>query len=336
MNNNPLLADLRPWCIGRFVIDRSAHSEISDEEYKYWGDKIDIARNVSTGTFQHKVETREKELKAKKRTVSLPLTREMVAAGKNGIKETTTTWLENSGSPTPNSRLLIFKKFEDTDYSFTAEGYVHVGSTMLTMRSSAASDGVQKYIDLTTDEFRHIFYRDDWTVPAERGFCINGALIGGPSRNSEDVTQSFILLPGRRSLLVIQMSAAVEDDPNTSLLKSLSDLKQQLHDQGYSHYVHILRKGKRKVAGMDAEEVLFSIRDGKTQLFRFYLLASGNSATTAKPRIDIQLELGDALTDYDKEQGETQETMNSPVDEAGAIQAWDTLLNSMRLRPGAM
>jgi hypothetical protein len=46
--------------------------------------------------------------------------------------------------------------------------------------------------------------------------------------------------------------------------------------------------------------------------------------------------LGDALSDGDKQNGVTAEQAASPVNEAQAIQAWDTLLNSMHLRPGAM
>jgi Tle cognate immunity protein 4 N-terminal domain len=73
MTNNPLLADSRPWCIGRLVMDRPARSEMYYESYEYWGDKIDIARNVSPGTFQYKVETRENELRTKKRINSINL-----------------------------------------------------------------------------------------------------------------------------------------------------------------------------------------------------------------------------------------------------------------------
>ncbi|MGT2491031.1 T6SS immunity protein Tli4 family protein [Cupriavidus basilensis] len=55
----------------------------------------------------------------------------------------------------------------------------------------------------------------------------------------------------------------------------------------------------------------------------------------AQPR-EIQLMLGDALTDADKDEGVKPEEVSSLVDEAGAIQAWDALLNSIRLRPGAI
>jgi hypothetical protein len=337
MTNNPLLADPRPWCIGRLVMDRPAHSEMYYESYEYWGDKIDIAHNVSPGTFQYKVETRESELRNKKRTTSISSYQEMLAKGlKSMIVETDIPWLEQAVSPTPNSRLLIFKEYEDVDYSFKAEAYVLAGTTMLTMKSDIAPDGVQGFIQLSNDEYQYITYRDDWTAPTERGFCISGALIGGPSHKSEALTQSIILLPGRSSLFVINMRDAVDVDRQSSLLKTLPDLRKDLREQGYDHGVHILREGKRQVAGMDAEEVLFSIKEGGVQVFRFYLLAAGNPDTTAQPHTDIQLILGDALSDGDKQDGMTPEQAASPVNEAQAIQAWDTLLNSMRLRPGAM
>lgn len=336
MTNNPLLNDPRTWCIGRLVMDRPTHSEIYYESYEYWGDKIDIARNISPGTFQYKVETRESELRNKKRTILLSYQESVKRGLPNGVVEIDTPWLERAVSPTPNSRQLIFKEYGDVDYSFKAETYALAGTTMLTMKSDIASDGVQGFIQLSNDEYQYITYRDDWTVPTERGFCISGALIGGPSHKSEALTQSIILLPGRSSLFVINMREAVDVDQQSSLLKTLPDLRKDLREQGYDHGVHILREGKRQVAGMDAEEVLFSIKEGGAQVFRFYLLAAGNPDTTAQPHTDIQLMLGDALSGGDKQNGVTAEQAASPVKEAQAIQAWDTLLNSMRLRPGAM
>ncbi|MGT2455951.1 T6SS immunity protein Tli4 family protein [Cupriavidus basilensis] len=334
MTNNPLLADPRPWCIGRLLVDRPARSGLSYERYEYWGDKIDIAKDVSLGTFQHSVDTRESELRAKRRTTSVSSYKEMLAKGlKSMIVETDIPWLEQAVSPTSNSRLLIFKDLGRVDYSFTAEGYVLAGSTMLTMKSRVNSSEVQKFTQLTTDVHQNITYRDDWTVPTERGFCIPGALIGGPSRNSELAEQTIVLHPGRASAFVIKMRDAVDVDQQSSLLKTLPDLRQKLRAQGS---VQILREGKRQIAGMEAEEVLFSIREGGSQLYRFHLLAPGNPDSVAQPHTEIQLRLGSALTEADKDRGVKPEAVSSLVDEAGAIQAWDALLDSMRLRPGAM
>jgi len=320
------------------VMDRPAHSEMYSEGYEYTGDKIDIARNVSSGTFQYKFTTRENELRKKKRTTSISSYQEMLAKGlKSMIVETDVPWLEQAVSPNETSRLLIYKEYGDaSDLPFEGEGYVLAGSNMFSMKFKLGSDAVQKVIHDESEWYRNVSYRDDWTVPTERGFCISGGLIGGASRNSEEVEQSIILLPGRMSLLVINMREAFDVDQQSSLLKTLPDLRQDLREQGYGHNVHILREGKRQVAGMEAEEVLLSIKEGKLQLYRFYLLAAGNPDSTAQPHTDIQLMLGDALTDDDKRNGMTPDQASSPVDEAGAIQAWNTLLDSMRLRPGAM
>jgi hypothetical protein len=329
ISKHPLLADPRSWCIGRFVLDRPAHSELSAEEYEYTGDKIDVTSNVSHGTFQHKVDMRANELRAKKRTVSLPLTAEMMRNGNNGIKEIDTPWLEQAVSPNSFSRLLIYKQYGDApDLPLDGEGYVLAGSNMLAMKFMLGSRSIQNVIRDESEWYRNVSYRDNWTVPAERGFCINGALIGGPSRNSEVATQTIVLQPGRPSAFVIRMRDAVDGDQQGSLLKTLPDLRGKLRAQGN---VHVLREGKRQLAGMDAEEVLFSITEGGVRLFRFYLLAPGNPDTVAQPHTDIQLILG-ATNDSTL----TPEQASSPVDEAGAIQIWDTLLNSMRLRPGAM
>lgn len=336
MMNNPLLADPRPWCIGRLVIERPARSKLSFEEYEYWGDKIEVTHNVSAGTFQHKVKVREEELRKNKRTILIPY-HESVARGlNNGVVETDAAWLEQAVSPTPFSRLLIYKEFGHADASLRTEGYILAGTTMLTMKAAVGYDGVQKFIELTNDEYRNITQRDNWTVPTERGFCIDGALIGGPSRNSEGATQFIVLEAGQASWFMVKMRDAVNADLQSSLLRSLPNLRRELHTQGYNGSVRVLRKGKRQVAGMDAEEVLFSVKEGDIQLFRFYLLAPGNPDSTAQPHTEIELSLGEVLTDADKRSGMKPEELSSLLDDAGAIQVWDTLLNSMRLRPGAM
>ncbi|SDD21997.1 hypothetical protein SAMN05216345_1071, partial [Cupriavidus sp. YR651] len=292
--SNPLIANPRPWCIGRFVLDRPANSKISSEEYEFWGDKIDVARNVSVGTFQHKVDTRERELGTRKRTILIPYKESVRRGLPNGVVEIDVPWLEKVVSPSATSRLMIFKEDGDADSSFKGEGHALAGSTMLTMKSVLGSGAVQKVIRREGEWYRYITYRDDWAVPTERGFCIEGALIGGPSRNSELLHQGMVLQPGRPSLFLIDVRDAVDVDQQTSLLKTLPDLRRELRTQGYSGYVSVLRKGKRQVAGMDAEEVLFSIRSGSVQLYRFYLLAPGNPDTVAQPHTEIRLNLGSA------------------------------------------
>lgn len=62
----------------------------------------------------------------------------------------------------------------------------------------------------------------------------------------------------------------------------------------------------------------------------FYLIAPGGPQTTTQPHAEIQLRRGGAPTARDEEQGTPPSELTSPVDEAGAIQAWDTLLGNLR------
>lgn len=126
MNDTPLLADPRPWCIGRLLIDRPIASELHTEKYEYRGDRIDITSNVSSGMFQHKVNEREKEMRIKKRTNSIASYKEMLAKRlKSMIVETDTPWLEQAVSPTPDSRPLIFKAADNADLELSTRAQRH-------------------------------------------------------------------------------------------------------------------------------------------------------------------------------------------------------------------
>lgn len=147
-------------------------------------------------------------------------------------------------------------------------------------------------------------------------------------KDTEEVSQSFTLMPGRPALLVIQMRNALNSDQRQSLTKTLPELRAQLDRLPGSY--RILCEGKRTIAGIEAEEVLFAVKAGDITAYRFYLFAPGNPGTLAKPNTSIQLLFGAVRSDMAPEEA------TSPVDETGALQTWDTLLNSLRLRPGAV
>lgn len=76
--------------------------------------------------------------------------------------------------------------------------------------------------------------------------------------------------------------------------------------------------------------MLFELREGEVTSYPLYLLAPGDPNTLGEPRTSIQLVLGATRGDL------PPDWATSPVDEAGGLQVWDTLLNSLRLRPGAV
>ncbi|WGS51925.1 T6SS immunity protein Tli4 family protein [Paraburkholderia sp. D15] len=317
--NNPLLSDLRPWCIGRLVFDRPASSEISDESYEWRGDKLETTHGSTFETYSAKIKARENELRTKQRFYPAKLD---VKTGK--------AWLEKAFSPVENSRVFVYQEAAAAvPLPFKTEGYLFANHTLFHTIGGIGEDGLYDAENIYNDIYRRIKARDNSVVPTESGFCIDGGIVAGTSTHTEEVSQSFALMPGRAALLLIKLRDSMDDDQGHPLTKNLSDLRAQLNRMPGSY--RILRKGKRVVAGMDAEEVLFELHDGPVTVFRFYLLAPGNPATLAQPHTSVELLLG-----APSQGGLPPDQATSPVDEAGALQLWDTLLNSLRVRPGAV
>jgi hypothetical protein len=300
------------------VFDRPVASEISNQRYEYRGDKLETIHNKSFEIYRSKVEYRENYLKTQKRTDP-----------GNGNKETDHAWLEKVFSPVKNSRVFIFQEgvAKYVKLPFSSEIFIYEENTLFHMTGGIGSSAIDRVEDIYEDTVRRIKARDNWSMPTESGFCFDGGIVTGSSTYTEEVSQSFALMPGRPALLLIQMRDAVDTDQKP-LTRTLPQLRAQM-DRMPGHY-RILRQGKRMIAGMDAEEVLFELKEGDITSYRFYLLASGDQSTLAKPHTAIQLLLGASSPDLAPDQA------TSPVDEAQALQAWDTLLNSLRLRPGAV
>ncbi|HDR8974752.1 TPA: hypothetical protein QDB24_006624 [Burkholderia vietnamiensis] len=318
---NPLLSKSRPWCVGRFVFDRPVASEISNQSYEFRGEKIDVKHNSSAAEYDSKVKLLSSRLNGSQR----------VNPG-TGVK-INHSWLEKELRPRNDSAVFVYQEYySKSGLDFKTEGYLLDGGNLFHTVGGIGAEALGQAEEIYKDTYRRIKSRDNWSVPTESGFCIDGGIVTGSSTYSEEVTQSFALMPeSRPALLVIQMrdSVSQDRDPSASLLKTLPDLRAKLDSIG-AHY-RILRQGHRKVAGIEAEEVLFEAKDGGVTEYRFSLLAPGDPSTLAKPHTSIQMILGD-ISSHDMPAKER----TSPVDEARALQAWDTLLNSLRLRPGAV
>ncbi len=316
--NNPLLSKSRPWCIGRFVFDRPETSEISNQRYAFRGDKLETKYSSSDAYYQSQVNELDKKLR----------TSERVNPGTNS--KTGHAWLEKAFSPRRDSKVFVYREFDasSSDLNYKTEGYFFDNGNLFHTSGRIGAPALGRVEDIYNDTYRRIKARDNWSVPGESGFCFDGGIIIGSSTYTEEVSQSFALMPGRPALLVIQMRDAVDADQKEPLSKTLPQLRAQM-DRAPGQY-RILRQGKRVVAGMDAEEVLFELQEAGITSYRFYLLAPGDEHTLAKPHTAIQLLLGAPNADS------TPDQATSPVDEAGALQVWDTLLNSLRLRPGAV
>ncbi|RZT36424.1 T6SS immunity protein Tli4 family protein [Cupriavidus agavae] len=331
MKENPVIANLRPWCVGRLVFDRPAESRVYSERYGYAGSAIEFKPDVSLQGFQRLMEVRERELRAQKRTRLIPYREKIEKGLKSIFVETEIPLLQLMASPSPTSRIFVHKKdAHRVDAAYEQEGYIHVGTNLLTLKTLVGAEE-ERILRRDTAWYRETTPRDDWTVPTGRGFCVKGALIGGAPVSTESLTQASTLPSDGPAALIIKMRSSLDIDQQVSLVKSLPDLRRRLEGGGLFGKVRILRSGKRQFAGMEAEEVLLATRESGVELFRFYLIAPGVEGDRARPYTEVQMQLGSKpRDDFPPAQA------TSAVDEAGALQAWDILLGSFRLRPGAL
>ena len=287
---------------------------------------------MSEQTFQRLVEARGRELRTKKRTRFISYAESVAKGLRIPMVETDRHWLEEEASPSRYSKIFIHKWSADRPEGlFTQDGFILAGTTQLSLTGMLGATAVQEVIRRDSEWYRQTTYREDWSIPTTRGFCIKGALIGGAPSTFESADQTFMLMPDRPAIFIVTMRSALDIDQQNSLLKTVPDLRRRLDGRLLLSKVKILRERKREFAGMPAEEVLLSMKADGVQLFRFYLIAPGTPKDRSRPYTAIRLDLG-SKPDDDFPAAEA----TSPVDEAGALQAWDTLLDSFRVRPGAI
>ncbi|MBF5014429.1 hypothetical protein ISO18_33030, partial [Burkholderia pseudomultivorans] len=182
--SNPLFSKQRPWCIGRFVFDRPVASEITDQRYAYWGNKLEAQHNVSSAEYQSKIDRLEKKLRTERRFDPA-----------NPRNQSNPVWLERETSPTKYSRVFAYQEgiAKAAKLPFDTEGYIFERNTLFHTTGSFGASGLDKFEPVYTDLYRRIKARDNWSVPTEPGFCFDGGIATGSSTSTEEVSQSFAL-----------------------------------------------------------------------------------------------------------------------------------------------
>lgn len=312
----PLMHDARPWCIGRFVLDLPHDAEVYNEQFNYMGYSIESTQNISAQEFAQRVDARERELKTAMR---LDPHRSFAA--------TKIPWVHQVVRPSDNSRFFVFGRYDvpQEEQVYDVEGYAVSDKTLFTLKNTFGDGYDQMAIQNASQILRNIHPRGNWDIPPDSAFCFNGGVIKGKPLLGFDATLAVGLVPGRPSNLIVKLRESVDVDQQASLLDGLPAFEIQL--KSLTGRYKILRKGKRQFAGMQAEELLMAISEDGVQKYHFYLLAPGVERDLSKPHTAIQLLFGaapDSITSASE--------ATSPVNEAEAIQAWDTVLSSFHYR----
>lgn len=209
-----------------------------------------------------------------------------------------------------------------SEIHFFLEGYYAVAST-------ESYEGKFAIAERHLNDFvRNIKIYDP--AKKEKGFCIGPLLVQG-RYSREEWSTAFRRKENPDVLIDLDMKTYVEGG-ETTLLQRADDPKNLLNifDVSYS----TLRKGRLKVADMQAEElaVRFSDKDEDGNKFiehKLMLEIDRKTPSEAQPHISMRIVTG-------LQHPDTGERLSASLSDAELMATWDAIVKSIRLRPGAV
>jgi Tle cognate immunity protein 4 C-terminal domain/Tle cognate immunity protein 4 N-terminal domain len=305
-----LTTDMRAHCLGRFLVDMPKEAIVASQSDRY-GSVIEHLPHLSLEEFNRRVLQREKELR-------------------EASHETEGSMLKQSLEPFPNSRLLVYRENRFSTYTVAIDAFVWKTQSLFRIRGGAddVGDKVRNAINVYSERLQRIERRAGNEIPTKLGFCIDGGFIPG-SEYMNEFTEITFNFAKHRDVIVTISTMVNGDKVDEGLLaraaRNDKDIEARLLSQ-----IKELRRGKRAAGGLDGEELLTKVPsdDKQHQLHDFTWEAPGAPNALAKPTIRLDLITG---------RGKTQNDSVAPsLSDEEALALWDAILNSLRLRPGAV
>lgn len=295
-------------CFGRYLLDLpSGHSVKMN--YVVGGASVEVRRPVSEREFSALVAESEARLRERPHRDGGRMLRERVDFDPHRIF--LSSWFS------PNSRATN----QDTLYSLLADNSVmHIFS----VESSGSNPG--KAQDYMRRLAKNIDYRGGGDVPREPGFCIEQGLVTLSKLNKEEVAAG-IKFPGRPGL-TIGFTSYVTGAPDKPLLRRASSTPPGY--EGASAGMKSLRRGDRNIGPVKGQELLVRGDAGGKRSYEFLWESQGEKASVEHPFLSLRMTTTD-------ETGKSGEILDAPFEsDAEALALWDSILGSLRLRPGAI
>jgi len=334
MNN--LFEEVRPYCVGRYLIDLPAsfsRYKLSEKmEDNMWEANISrpddlyktyiLTKKMYHPAFLQFIQRREKELSVKK-TVNI-----------DNMPFLKKTWpLINGGDG------VIFERNEDNstdDVIRIIEGYLYSNGTVIKLQKKTINDSSPRYEkdrerrgggrnDVAKDIFQmqslmtRLTGRDDNEIPTKPGSCITNAFI---ATDPSEIEQEDISV-GLRSDKLINFRLVLETDNFISEANSVLDRMGEIKNNLAKSRGYLERKGRFSVNGLKMEEFLaVGLQEEKDDpRYRFELYVNEMNSHYKTPSLLLILDNERmAPTTYRKEE---------------IISFWDTISHTIRLRPGA-
>ncbi len=162
-------------------------------------------------------------------------------------------------------------------------------------------------------------------IPTGPGFCINGGIITTHPRDGEYFSNGFTI-PEYPELYFSFTSQVNGDNVEPGILDREPVILKSLG--GMALNIKTVRKSRRDINGMQAQEWLVRLPAGDTYEYSFKLEIPGKPNSIADPTIRVGMSVGG--------QDESGNVMPVNMTEDEALLIWDAVTSRIRLRPGAV
>ncbi len=297
----------RPLCVGRFLVDVPMNMTVAGTQTTSAGvsGTISVQSGVSKSAFNLKMTGIETRLRS-------------------AIHETEGSRLSEVLRPDETTYIFRYRKSEIGARVYQIDGYRWVDSTMFAIVSGSSNDEFRSVVDDVAKGLLEIKPRDTWTIPTEPGFCFDGGFLPG-SDGGFEATGVQLESPGFPNLL-IAFSTRANDGPPPEGAQLLTRTDAVLQGVDGSDRPTVLRReGTRPLGERTAQEVMWKWVKSEGVMLSGNLELYASSHRLDAPEISFEL----ALDPPEKKAG-------ANTDEQDALLLWDTIIQSLRLRPGAV
>ena len=216
------------------------------------------------------------------------------------------------------------------ELGYMLEGYAYMSGKQYLLQSKSSHDNLQLVLDRMLGVLSALKPRRPNEFPTEPGFCIDGAYLAGePGQPHDESATARFGLKGHPDVWIYMYTDMNGDKEHMDggLLARVANSKPLPADLlEVAKQLRSIRKGKHPVNEIDGEEILKAYpTDGGGYSHKFYWEANGKPHSIKEPTIVVELETATA------DGGGL--LANSSLTDKQAIELFDAIVNSIRLRP---
>jgi len=293
----------RTHVIGRHLVDLPGDAKLV-ERWKYNQDPLEPIPIKSEAHFKQIVAQRETELRTARHQTNGPMLIERVNHAQGSV--TLVSW------EAPTSKIMYHF---DTYFCAGTKVIKNYGVLSPKFKQQVLAD-----FDVMSREWREIKTGE---IPEGVGYVAGEMILVDKDYNPESWTLS-IQLAGKPDV-DFHMSAYVVGKPDVSLRERAGGIVAGM--LGMAAGLSRLRNRERPIGPIWAEEILVAGTQNGKRGYGFKWEAPGKARSLAEPNLNIALEVGESAY---------KTNAQSFANDDEALEIWDAVVDSIRLRPGAV